>query len=366
MVPIKIRLDNDDHYDDQNKIEYIVIHDTGNVTDTDEGNANYFCTGSRSASAHYFVDDDSITQVVLDKDGSFHCGDGNGAYGITNRNSLGIEMCRVNGVVTETTLANTRDLILAKMKEYNVPLDKVVRHYDASRKICPRSLSENNWSKWWDFKASLESALNPTPVSVGEWLRVRSNWLDIKTQKGAYTVLQNAIDCANANPGYEVYDSTGVQVYPVLEPVVPEVVAAPMTPKYDEIPFDASILRVQKALNRLMFKGKNGLRLSEDGKNGVNTQFAIKTFQSVMGLDVDGVAGPKTWDAIDDIFSKPYDAVSAPHYEHATRYIQWRIGVPVNGVYNWVCSRGVAIWQGQNHLKQDGETGLNTWLKLIG
>jgi len=66
MVEIKQRLDSDDHYSNQNKVEYLVIHDTGNANDSDEGNANYFCTGTRNASAHYFVDDDSITQVVLD------------------------------------------------------------------------------------------------------------------------------------------------------------------------------------------------------------------------------------------------------------------------------------------------------------
>lgn len=155
MVPIKTRLDPDDHYAGANKVEYIVIHDTGNTTDSDEANANYFVTGTRNASAHYFVDDDSITQVVKDSDGAFHCGDGHGQYGITNRNSLGIEMCRVNGTVTSKTEANTIEIVKAKMKQYNVPLSKVVRHYDASRKNCPSSFSANNWARWNAFKVKL-------------------------------------------------------------------------------------------------------------------------------------------------------------------------------------------------------------------
>ena len=38
-------------------IKWIVIHYTSNDGDTDEANANYFKTGGRGASAHYFVDD---------------------------------------------------------------------------------------------------------------------------------------------------------------------------------------------------------------------------------------------------------------------------------------------------------------------
>lgn len=167
MVEIKVRLDNDDHYKGGNTKEYIVVHDTGNRTDSDEGNANYFCTGKRNASAHYFVDDDSITQVVLDDDCSFHCGDGNGKYGITNKNSIGIELCRVNNNTTEITKNNAIDLIRMLMNKYNIPIEKVVRHYDASRKMCPSSMSANNWAKWYEFKAKLSQPSQQTfPITM--------------------------------------------------------------------------------------------------------------------------------------------------------------------------------------------------------
>jgi N-acetylmuramoyl-L-alanine amidase len=155
MVEIKKQLDNNDHYSGNNNIEYIVIHDTGNTTDSDEANANYFCSGTRNSSAHYFVDDDSITQLVEDFDGAWHVGDGKGQYGITNRNSLGIEMCRVNDTVSTITENNTIELVKAKMKEYNIPIEHIVRHYDASRKICPEAFSADNWTRWNDFKSKL-------------------------------------------------------------------------------------------------------------------------------------------------------------------------------------------------------------------
>ena len=43
--------------------------------------------------------------------------------------------------------------------------------------------------------------------------RVRKNWADSKTQKGAYKILGNAKKCADQNPGYKVFDADGKVVY---------------------------------------------------------------------------------------------------------------------------------------------------------
>lgn len=43
--------------------------------------------------------------------------------------------------------------------------------------------------------------------------RVRKTWADSKTQKGAYKILENAKKCADANPGYSVFDVNGVNIY---------------------------------------------------------------------------------------------------------------------------------------------------------
>lgn len=157
MLPIRKQITNFNHKKDDttDDILYIVVHDTGNANDSDEGNAKYFSVDGRNASAHYFVDDDSITQIVEDKNIAWHVGDGKGAYGITNKNSLGVEMCRVNNTVTATTEANTIELVKSLMKKYNVPAERVVRHYDASRKTCPASFQSNNWDRWNKFKAKL-------------------------------------------------------------------------------------------------------------------------------------------------------------------------------------------------------------------
>lgn len=139
-------------------IKYIVIHDTGNPNKGADAEAHYklFDRENRGASAHYFVDDKQILRVVRDIEKSWHCGDGHGKYGITNENSIGIEMCINSDGDFNITYKNTLDLVKHLMIKYNIPIDKVVRHYDASRKSCPNSWSENNWKEWNKFKSDLQ------------------------------------------------------------------------------------------------------------------------------------------------------------------------------------------------------------------
>ena len=147
-----------------NSIKYIVLHYTGNKQDSAEGNANYFNGGDRNASAHYFVDNNSIYQVVEESNAAWSVGDGYGRYGITNYNSINIEMCTSgNYNVSEETENNAIDLVKTLMAKYGVSIDRVVRHYDASRKVCP-NWNGNNWARWSNFKNKLAST--PTQATT--------------------------------------------------------------------------------------------------------------------------------------------------------------------------------------------------------
>lgn len=140
------------------KIKYISIHDTGNKRRGADAEAhfNFFNGGDRGASAHYFVDDKQILRIIKDEHKSWHCGDGKGKYGIRNENSIGIEMCINSDGDFNKTYLNTLKLTKYLMEKYNIPLENVVRHYDASRKICPNIWKENNWEKWNKFKEHLK------------------------------------------------------------------------------------------------------------------------------------------------------------------------------------------------------------------
>ena len=140
-------------------IRYIVVHDTGNPSRGANATAhyNYFNGGDRSSSADFFADD---TQVLCVNDYykfyTWHCGDGHGKYGITNRNSVGIEFCINVDSDRNKTLERTAQLVRELMQELNIPIDRVVRHYDASRKNCPQSMSGNGWAQWYEFKEKLK------------------------------------------------------------------------------------------------------------------------------------------------------------------------------------------------------------------
>lgn len=50
---------------------------------------------------------------------------------------------------------------------------------------------------------------------ISGWYRVRKSWQNAASQKGAFHDLSYAKQCADANPGYTVFDPTGKAVYPV-------------------------------------------------------------------------------------------------------------------------------------------------------
>lgn len=85
---------------------------------------------------------------------TWHVGDGKGKYGITNSNSIGIEICvNVDGDYNKA-FAKAVELTKYLMKELNISAERVVRHYDASRKKCPASMNEE---KWREFKGLLKN-----------------------------------------------------------------------------------------------------------------------------------------------------------------------------------------------------------------
>lgn len=139
-------------------IQFIVIHDTGNNSPGAgaEAHRRYFLSTDRKASADFIVENDKVIKLNdYYKYFTWHCGDGKGKYGITNSNSIGIEMCINPEANRQKTINTTIKLVYNLMEELKIRHTRVVRHYDASRKRCPGSMAANNWSEWWRFKDSL-------------------------------------------------------------------------------------------------------------------------------------------------------------------------------------------------------------------
>lgn len=147
------------------KIEYIVIHYTAGTTSKKNSALNMFkntfSNPNTQASAHYGVDDFDVVCGVEDKDIAWHCGT-KGSYKhkyCRNSNSIGIELCSNHNnfkgykltpssdpgwYITKETKENGAMLAAMKLKEYNLPLDRVLRHFDVTGKDCPSPWVDSN------------------------------------------------------------------------------------------------------------------------------------------------------------------------------------------------------------------------------
>lgn len=139
-----------------------------------------------------------------------------------NYNTISIEMCcHCDGnskdaedkkwYFTEETQKACVWLVQKLMKELNIPIENVLRHRDIVSKTCPAPYVHNNKYKtswtWDEFKAKVSG----TKIKSEPLYRVRKTWNDSKSQLGAYTVKENAI---NACPyGYKVFDEDGNIIY---------------------------------------------------------------------------------------------------------------------------------------------------------
>jgi len=110
------------------KNEWVVIHYVG-AESTAEANAKYFSKEYRGASAHYFVDEKSIWQVVEEKDAAWHVGTTKGyKNGARNSNSIGIELCCKKSKDTgdwyfeEKTIDNAIWLTRMIMQKYQIDI----------------------------------------------------------------------------------------------------------------------------------------------------------------------------------------------------------------------------------------------------
>lgn len=173
------------------KIDYIVIHYTAGTSSAvgkAASTAKYFANETVKASADYIVDDEAVIQYNQDINNRYtwHCGgsklktQGGQYYNkCTNKNSIGVEICSNNvhkkvlnandesWYFTDEAIANAVELVRELMKEYDVPAENVIRHYDVTGKLCPGvygwNIDSGDESEWEDFK----NRISPRDDSVG-------------------------------------------------------------------------------------------------------------------------------------------------------------------------------------------------------
>lgn len=226
--------------------KYIAIHNTGNFSAGADALAHASAQHNGNFdgySAHVFVDDKEAYQAMPYDRGAWQVGVNYGGrlFGtVNNWNCIGIEMCVQAGYNYEKAFQNTVQVCKQIMKQFGIPADRVVQHYDVCAKNCPSEI------------------------------RARNDWGRFKT-----LIAENKTD-AEENYMFE------------MKPV-----------KKGEK--GNHVLLVQEILLARGINGKDGKPLKLDKHCDVNTVFAIKQYQKARekvdpGIcgGVDGVAGPKT------------------------------------------------------------------------
>ena len=275
------------------KIKYIVLHYTANDGDTDENNGKYFANNVVKASAHYFVDGDSVTQSVPDNYAAYSVGGnkykncsttGGGKFHgkCTNTNSISIELCDdvKNGTIypSAATIANAIELTKAKMKEYGIPKENVIRHFDVTGKPCPAywcgtAAKDAKWkSDFWD---KLETTSAETPQKTTNTTQtVKDTTANSSSLTAFVKDVQRAIGAAvDGIAGKETLSKTVT-------------VSSKINRRH------AVVKAIQKRLNELSFDAGK-----VDGVAGSKFTSAVKKYQAAKGCVVDGeiTARATTW-----------------------------------------------------------------------
>lgn len=330
MVTIKQKRANRSNYGlsrNTSSIKYICIHYTGNDKDSDESNGTYFANNIIKASAHYFVDDDSITQSVPDNYVAYSVGGskysncsttGGGKYygKCTNANSISIELCDVtkNGTVYPSvkTIANAIELTQSLMKKYNILASNVIRHFDVTGKNCPSYWCGNSTkNKLWltEFynkltvkttTTSTASKTTTTKITTSTATTKKANIINFQTWLNKYFDTGLKVD--------GVYGSkTKIAAIKAWQSSCNKLFNTKLTVdgKWETNSKNASAKFTIKlnSYNRFVYilQGMlncNGYVCEFSGKCTATTVTQIKAYQKAKKLTVNGVVNTNTWNKL--------------------------------------------------------------------
>lgn len=159
------------------KVKYIVVHYTAGNGDTARNNGIYFQRNQVGASAHWFVDETTALSSVPEQFIAWHCGGADYVHPeCRNSNSIGVELCSRRDKDGEyyflpETVDNAVELIRELMEKYDVPSERVIRHYDVTNKICPAPFVGVGIEGWKTFKELISMKRYNTVEELPTWAR---------------------------------------------------------------------------------------------------------------------------------------------------------------------------------------------------
>ncbi|MGL4914282.1 MAG: N-acetylmuramoyl-L-alanine amidase [Romboutsia sp.] len=188
----------------RSKTTKVAWHYVGNAGSSAQANRNYFNnlanTKKTYASSHYIIGlNGEIIYCVPEGEIAYTTNDAN-SY------SIGIEMCHPDnsGKFNTNTYNSAVELGVDLCKRYKLnPLKDFIRHYDVTKKICPKYWVDKP-SEWEKFKKDVYNKLNESTGSssssfkngdyTGKKAKVITNVLNVRHDRGTQ---YNVIDKLN-------------------------------------------------------------------------------------------------------------------------------------------------------------------------
>lgn len=189
-------------------IQYICIHYVGGTGDA-KNNVDYYSQPTvTNASADFFVghtgdiwqyNPDPVKRYCWAVGGGRQSSFGGSFYGkAKNNNSVSIEMCvKTKGgktanspdwYFTDETISAAVELTKYLMELYNVPAERVIRHFDVTGKLCPGVVGWNypsgDESAWEDFKKRISATDNAKTEEDDDMdvARFKELWLEMRKE----------------------------------------------------------------------------------------------------------------------------------------------------------------------------------------
>lgn len=154
-------------------VKFIVCHDTGNAGATAQNNTDFYIRSANEtqASAHTFIDDKGVIEVIPDFEKAWHVRYDNtldnSLYGDdANDIALGIELCYGGKIDTKIAYANYVEYIALKCTKFNLdPLKQLIGHYklDPARRTDPLNAFKTINITWEQFVSDVKAKTSPIP-----------------------------------------------------------------------------------------------------------------------------------------------------------------------------------------------------------
>jgi len=206
------------------EVRAIIAHWTANYSRGANAmaNRNYFNLGSRHASAHYIVDTNEIVKCLPHNEMAYHVGalkykpfrDEICRGSNPNRFTIGYELCiNADGNLTKT-IEHSRYLAAWLLSTFNLPIDRLARHFDITGKNCPAFFvngptGQQEWEKYKQSVSDLIPSFNEMKAGT-----VVSHKLNIRAGASASAAILGELAQGERVLFREIAGSNWAEVWP--------------------------------------------------------------------------------------------------------------------------------------------------------